>query len=180
MSDVTGGVILCSGRRADADGNAVTRLKEEFFQFDADHVVGGAIKREYPVLKTGTYVDGGNSGGGDGPANLTFVAGHDLVGLWNFRYLGTPHPRDADRGYDINVFPDAARIELCLHVDDITVAAIRLAEEDQNRAGLMYLKDIFNYVLLVPYSVAKRGGRAIKFVSSQEMGTHTEKIQLLR
>ena len=180
MADVTGGVVLCSGRRADAKQGAVDRLKAEFFQFKADTVASGPVVSTYPVIKTGDYVDGGNSGGGDGPETLKFVAGRDLVGLWNFRHLGIPHEKEPDGTYNINVFPEAGRIELCLHVDDITLAAIRLAEQSEKRLGLRYLSEIFNFVLLVPYSVSKRGESAIQFVSSQEFGLHTEKISLLR
>lgn len=148
MTRVKGGVILCSGRKSTASAANVAKLIAKFAQFPLTSFEDVDGTSEFPVVKTGNFVDGGNGGGGEGPDGMVFVAGQDRVGVWNFRYLPASPNKVGDQ-YNLADFPVVGRIELCIHVTDISDAASDLAADSK----LRFLKDVFDYVLLIPFSI---------------------------
>ena len=168
MEQVTGGVILCAGRKSDVDESYVTKLTNRYRAFAINSFSNFDGTAVFPVVETGNTVDGGNGGGGEGATGMRFVAGTDRVGVWNFRYLPGVPTKVGDK-YSLAEFPEAGRIELCIYVEDIADAAVRLSDDLRND-GLRFLSKIFNYVMLIPFSIPTKKQGQLIFIRPTDTG----------
>ena len=142
-------VILCSVRKdLDVNSPSLQMLRGQFKKLAS---IPRGTNGTYPVVDYDDMsVDGGNGGGGDASGPLIFVAGRDGLGAWDFRFhadgcasANTPAGRDCR-------YPSAARIELCIPMPSVDSARVALS----NGKRLNYLSDVFENVLIVPFSDA--------------------------